>query len=981
MNRKFSYILSLLLLCCCEGIAQFEDATVEMVIPTYTDDPYYGHGVCFVDINKDGWDDVTCCTFSNGIIAYENTGSSWIRRTIVPNSGNAKCAVYADYDRDNDLDLFVTHRFGEMRLFRNEGNWNFTDVSAESNILGFPIVATWGATWDDFNKDGWPDIFVVNYDSSQNSFNRLLKNNGDGTFTNVANDLNVQGGGTFPFMPTFFHANQDNFNDLFVCVDFSPSDRLFLGNNSGGFNDVSNICGLNFSVNNMTASPGDFDNDGDFDLFMTNTPGNGSYLYKNNGSAIFTNTTSTANANIPAWTWGATWLDYNNDANLDIAVASQLQAGESSLYLLKGNGANFQDVTPSLLKFVPSSNYAIARGDFNRDGYPDLYLNVEDGGYNRLYRNTLSGKNFVKIELEGTVSNMDGYGTRLTYYINGVKRVSQLRSGEQYLSQNSQHLILSMGTANSIDSLIINWPSGALDKYYNVPSNRHYHLIESNTSPIQLELSDSIICPGESVVLSELNGEEILWNTGVLGDSLVVDAEGVYFGYFRDSRGVYWHTDSIEISHVQTDSISYSILPPQCEGLQTAEVCLFGSDVFFVQNENQCMANLPTGISVLEINNEGCLDYLSILIPAPNFAVPEFNLIQPNCLNGYVGSVELSGGWNFSGEQVKDSLQTGLNILEANLGLCQSEISFEVLAPEVFELEVSISNPLCNLESSFGSILVEWQDLVQYELYINDLFHSSNLSGVFDSLLPGSYSLACVNSQGCSYSTSFEIVSPPMLDFQESVVHPLCHNDSTGQIMLSFEDDIILFKLFQGSEIIQSSISGFFSNLPWGVYTVEGINQNGCSVFHQIELSNPSEMFISVDTLAWEGSFPFTLVSNVEYATPPVVYNWTSNCSESSCEIFSSGLIGLEVIDANGCTDSWSWNIPLLIEDVPILTMNLNGFHLNFSEDGTIRIYNVLGEIVSEEYGRMLELKSANAYIVRFERNNGEVRFFKVVTQ
>ncbi len=962
-----------------KAAAQFDDATIEMGTPTFTDDPFYGHGVCFVDVNKDGWDDVTCCTFSSGVVVYENTGSSWVRRTIVPNNGNAKCAVYADYDRDNDLDVFVTYRFEEMRLYRNDGNWIFSDVSEEAGILGFPLVATWGATWDDYNKDGWPDIFVVNYDGSMSAFNRLLRNNGNGTFSDEAAVLGLQGGGTFPFMPTFFHANQDNYNDLFVCVDFGPSDRLFLGNSQGGFTNVSNTCGLNFSVNNMTSSPGDFDNDGDFDLFLTNTPGNGSYFYKNNGGAIFSNATTSANASISAWTWGAAWLDYNNDMNLDIAVASQLNNGESSVYLLKGNGTSFQDVTPSLLKFVPSSNYSIAKGDCNRDGYSDFYLNVEDGGYNRLYKNNLEGNNSFKVELEGTLSNKEGYGTRLTYYINGGKRVTQLRSGEQYLSQNSQHLILPTGSSTWVDSLILIWPSGVIDKYFNFQSNKHYHLKEDDTSPIQIQAADLEVCSGDSTTVATVNNEPVVWNTGVISNSITAEGGEVYYGLFQDSRNIFWFTDSVQVDLIQTDSVSYTITPPLCSGEQTGEVCLEGLDVFFVQNNNQCLNNLQSGINNLEVSNGGCFEVVSLIVPQVTFEDPEVVVVQPSCLNEYVSSIQVNDGWNFSGEQFLDSLPLGLNFLVANLGWCQSEISFEILMPEIFDLDVNTTDPLCNNEGSFGNIEVELQDSVLYQLFQNDLILDSNYTGAFDSLSPGSYFLSCLNNLGCNFSSTVEINSPTEVDFQENVFHPLCHDDSSGHVVLFSEDEFLFYYLFQGNDTIQYSNSGEFTNLPGGVYSLQGIDQNGCKVLHEIELNNPNELLLTVDTLAWEGSFPITLESTVENAALPLVYNWSSNCSTSFCEFFSSSSVTLEVIDANGCEDSWNWNIPLFVNDEALLTINVNGSTVNFSEEGKLTIYNLLGQLIAEEQAQSYVFTTANAYIIRFKRNNGQVQFFKVV--
>ena len=961
--------------------AQFIDATIEMGTPTITDDPWYGHGVCLVDVNQDGWDDVTACTYSNGIYVYENTATGWVRRNIVTSQGNAKCAVWGDYDRDGDLDLFVTHRFGNMRLFRNDGNWIFTDVSILSGFSGFPVVATWGACWEDYNRDGWLDLFVVNYDAAANAFNRCLRNNGDGTFSDVAATLGVQGGGTFPFMPCFFKANHDAYNDLMVCVDFQPSDRLFMGNSMGTFADVSNTCGLNFSVNNMTSSPGDFDKDGDFDLFITNTPGVGSFLYLNNGSAFFSNAPSYVGANLNAWTWGASWLDYNNDRNLDLVAASQSSNGLSSLYLLRNNGGAFQDISPDLFKFVPNSNYAVCKGDVNRDGYPDLYLDVEDGGYNRLFVNTQSEYNYVKLEFEGVQSNLNGFGTFIEAYIEGVKIIHQLRGGEQYLSQNSQHLIVPLKLSPQIDSLIVNWPSGQSDRYYNIPKNKHYHLVEGNTAPIHLIATNQIFCEGSSATVAAANGQNVLWSSGQTSTSIQLFTTSIASGIQADSRNIYWFTDTVQVQAVTPDSVQIEITPATCFSDSLAQVCVLSESVSFQGQTQPCWANLTAGQHVFVVNNNGCLDSLNVEIPSIEIPAIDFVVEQPSCINNYLGSVQIVDSiWNFSSNEVTQNLLAGTYQFQVVSGWCASAISTQILQTMQDSLQVELTHPSCFNNPNTGAI-----SLISDSLTWNTLLYESStiyqgFEYEFDSLPGGIYTLISENQLGCINNQEIQLEIPSQWWVEAITTPAACAGDSSGSIELVLTGNSsaldILLTSDSGFELNTNSLS--ISNLPAGNYVVSCTDTIGCLVSSNLEITEPSPLICQIDSSNWIGAFPFELNVLSIGGTPPYIYQWSNACADSSCLILESGEVSIVVTDANGCSNQIGCSVSAGIDDLEQVEYIIDGNVLKFSQFGDIQLFSMTGQIIKEVESNEMHLMQCGCYVVRFISGNGLTHHFVI---
>ena len=224
------------------------------------------------------------------------------------------------------------------------------DFSDVTDIAGVGCTgSSRGVAWGDYDNDGDLDLYVANY----NEANVLYRNNGDGTFTDVTSEAGVG------------------------CISHSYG-----------------------------VAWGDYDNDGDLDLYVANYGAN--VLYRNNGDGTFTDVTSEAGVSCTGSSLGVAWGDYDNDGDLDLYVANHYEA--NVLYKNNGDGT-FTDVTGAAGVGCTGSSYGVAWGDYDNDGHLDLY--VANNGANVLYRNNGNLNHWLQIRLHGTISNRSAIGTKV----------------------------------------------------------------------------------------------------------------------------------------------------------------------------------------------------------------------------------------------------------------------------------------------------------------------------------------------------------------------------------------------------------------------------------------------------------------------------------------------------------------------------------------------------------------------------------------
>lgn len=507
---------------------------------------YNGNGVSFVDFNYDGWDDLTFTSGSDITMKYyeNNNGSFEVSSWNLPILRyQTKSIFWVDIDNDGDKDLFVVSNTNNgNKLFLNDGNGNFTDITSAS---GLPLgnLESYSASWGDFNKDGFLDVFICNRGEGVFAPNRLYRNNGDLTFSDVSSLAGINDTSDFTFCSAFFDYNNDGWQDIYVIndKDYIPN-TLYRNNGDNTFSDVSIESNTNLLIDAMTATIGDINNDGWFDIYVTNTP-SGNALLKNNGDETFTNIAASSGTLFNSVGWGAVFLDADNDLDLDLYVSGELD-GTVGSFLPSAFYLNNGDETftiPSNIGFQndTGNSFSNAIGDIDNDGYPDIIVSNSSNQEPFLWRNlTNQENNWLKINLQGVISNRDGIGSRIEIGINGDKYYRYTLCGEGYLSQNSNSEFFGLGANTQVDYIKVTWLSGTIDFIENISSNQHITIIEGSNpldvvdfedtfkvsihNPVTTYLKVKSTFKIDNVALYDLSGN-LLRNLMVKSHTLILD--------------------------------------------------------------------------------------------------------------------------------------------------------------------------------------------------------------------------------------------------------------------------------------------------------------------------------------------------------------------------------------------------------------------------------------------------------------------------
>lgn len=434
------------------------------------------------DYNGDGFIDLFVTYVNRSDILYRNKGDGTFENASLEagihdvEDSAAEGAVWGDYDNDGDLDLFVANGCCQVPkyssvLYRNNGDGTFTVVTEKAGV--FYIGPTEGTAWADYNKDGFIDLYVGLLErATPNLGNFLYRNNGDGTFTNVGaearvNDIRDSNGGV-----AWADYGNDGDPDLYVANRSQPN-ALFRNNGDGTFTDVAATAGVDDGGNSEGVAWGDYNNDGWLDLYVANLDRE-SLLYRNNGDGTFTNVTQAARVNLPGQSVGANWADFDNDGWLDLFVVNAGNSAPNRLYRNNGDGT-FTDVAATLGVGFQEDGRTGAWADIDNDGFLELVVVNFQAGKNRLFRNTGNGNHWLVIKPVGTQSNRDGIGTRIqaSAVINGglIHQIREVQAGGSRHSQDSLPVEFGLGNATTAD-LVVTFPSGIQQRLVNVEADQ-----------------------------------------------------------------------------------------------------------------------------------------------------------------------------------------------------------------------------------------------------------------------------------------------------------------------------------------------------------------------------------------------------------------------------------------------------------------------------------------------------------------------------
>jgi hypothetical protein len=497
-------------------------------------------GVALIDYDRDGWPDIY---FTNAQSVEMAMGGKKARSALYHNNHDgtftdvtekagvgypcwAMGAVAGDYNNDGWPDLLVTC-FGGVVLYRNNGDGTFTDVTKESGLSGDTGWAT-GATFGDYDGDGWDDLFVSHYvdlhlenlptfGSSptckyrgidvqcgprglKGSASNLYHNNGDGTFSDVSVKSGIRAAAdAFGLTAVWSHFEREGSLDLFVAND-AGRNYFFRNEGNGRFSEDGFSTGVSVSQDgadqaNMGVALGDYQHTGRPSIAVTHFSDEYTALFRNDGNMNFTDA-SFASGIAPSTTsyvgWGDAFIDFSNNGWLDFFevnghVYPQVDTAEAGpkyrepalLFLNQRNGT-FKDVSKLVGSAMqaPRVSRGVACGDLFNDGRTDIVIENLEGAPTILRPEGGPANHWIEFQLEGTKSNRLALNARVIATAGDLVQTSEVSSGGSYLSQNDLRIHFGLGSKERVDKVEILWPEGRTETLSNLPSDRIYYVRE-----------------------------------------------------------------------------------------------------------------------------------------------------------------------------------------------------------------------------------------------------------------------------------------------------------------------------------------------------------------------------------------------------------------------------------------------------------------------------------------------------------------------
>ena len=432
----------------------------------------FGMGVAAADYDGDGNVDLYITNYGPNIL-YRNNGNGTFTEVTdkagVPAAGWSTCATFFDYNNDGKLDLFVS----SFVFYDKSQNPLCTDETLKRRYYCVPRLF-------------------------KPTPSRLFHNNGDGTFKDVSRESGIADHPGKSFGAVATDINNDGLMDLFVANDTMPN-FLFVNKGAGKFEEIGLAAGVAYGEagrprSGMGVDAADYDGDGWQDLFVANIDHEFFSLYRNEKELIFTDQPGEIAPSTQLLSgWGLKFFDYDNDGDPDLflvnghpddMIESRIPRvrHKEPLLMFENTGRVFKDVSASagVVFSKMFSGRGMALGDFDNDGDSDV-LTSNNGEPPLLLRNQGGNRNnWIGLQLVATKSNSAAVGAVITWQTGTVKRTRLKIGGGSYLSSHDPREILGVGSATKIDSVEIRWPSGKVDRLTNPPVNRYVKVVEGS---------------------------------------------------------------------------------------------------------------------------------------------------------------------------------------------------------------------------------------------------------------------------------------------------------------------------------------------------------------------------------------------------------------------------------------------------------------------------------------------------------------------
>ncbi len=445
-------------------------------------------GVAVADFDGDGLGDVYLANSDSSdalLLATDSTFYNAASLLGTAGSGASRGGIWGDYNEDGNPDLYIISG-GANTLLSGDGDGTFSDISTSAGVDD--AGASWAASWVDYNRDGLLDLFVANNGGAD----KLYHNNGDSTFTDTASAAGLAGGsGTVAC--AWGDYNRDGWDDLYV-VYYGTTNKLMRNQGNGTFAEVTSSAGVSGGNSSVSATWADYDNDLLPDLYVVEQAAD--MLFRNQGDGTFTSVSlSSDGLGSQPGGFGAAWADYDNDSYLDM-VKSRGELGKEDLpaVLRGGSGGAFVNNTFEAGLNDPGEHRGLAWLDRNGDGRLDLIVTGRTHAP-RLYRNILldSGNHYLRLKLVGTASSSSATGAEVTaFWSSGGSVIRRAGGGTGFTSASEQVVQLGLGSASAVDSVVIRWPAGMRQVLTDVVLDAQGTVVEQDTLYPRITSHDTI---------------------------------------------------------------------------------------------------------------------------------------------------------------------------------------------------------------------------------------------------------------------------------------------------------------------------------------------------------------------------------------------------------------------------------------------------------------------------------------------------------
>lgn len=484
LNQRSAWLIAALLIISSFSSPLEAQTFTKIVAGAIVNDGSNSTGASWADYDGDGFLDLFVAngnlTPQNDLLYRNNRNGTFTQITggnIVTAGGASIGGAWSDYDNDGDVDLFVANRQGENNfLYRNEGGGAFTKITT-GNIVTDGGNSNSGS-WVDLDNDGDLDLYVINF----NEADFLYRNDGNGAFTRITTGPPVTDI-SFSISGVWADYDNDGDQDLFIGNGGNQNNFLYRNDGNGVFTKITTGAIVNDGGNSIGCSWGDYNNDGNLDLFVANFLGENDFLYRNDGPPNYTFTKITAGSmvNDGGNSVGSAWGDIDNDGDLDLFVGNDGQ--NNSLYLNGGPPDYvFTKVTTGSIVNDGGNTFGVTLCDYDRDGDLDAFAANRENQNNFLYANNGNSNHWINILCVGVNSNRSAIGAKVSAKANikgkEIWQTREVAAQSGYNSQNGFPAAFGLGEATRIDSLSIVWPSGNRDTFVGIAVDQFITITE-----------------------------------------------------------------------------------------------------------------------------------------------------------------------------------------------------------------------------------------------------------------------------------------------------------------------------------------------------------------------------------------------------------------------------------------------------------------------------------------------------------------------